>query len=193
MPTQIPPAVQPADVTDLISSERSIRLVDVRTPAEFETCHIPGAVNVPLDTLDEHADVLRHGVDDPVVLVCRSGARAENARQRLQAAGMTDLAVLEGGMLAWEGAGSEVNRGRERWDLERQVRFVAGMIVLIAVLTSLVWTPARLVAGFVGAGLVFAAISNTCLMGMLLSRLPYNRGASCDVGRNIAALTGEAR
>ena len=169
-----------------------VRVLDVRTPAEFETAHIPGAYNVPLDTLGEHADDIQHHVEDPVVLVCRSGMRAAQAETRLAAAGMGNVKVLEGGMSAWEQAGGEVKRGVARWDLERQVRLVAGAIVLAAIVVS-IWIPAaRFIAGAVGLGLTVAALTNTCAMGMALSKLPYNRGASCDVDLVVSQLTGRA-
>ncbi|MCC5953864.1 MAG: rhodanese-like domain-containing protein [Acidimicrobiia bacterium] len=169
------------------------RLLDVRSPAEFEHVHIPGAYNVPLDTLGEHAsDISRH-VEVPVVLVCRSGMRASQAEQRLAATGMSNVHVLDGGMQAWEGGGGSVKRGRPRWDIERQVRLVAGSIVLVSILASLAWPGARFVAGAVGLGLTVAALTNTCAMGMLLGKLPYNRGASCDVGAVVDQLTATNR
>jgi hypothetical protein len=85
-----------------------------------------------------------------------------------------------------------VRRGQARWDIERQVRLVAGSIVLISIIVS-IWVPAaRFVAGFIGAGLTFAALSNTCAMGMLLSKLPYNRANTCDVNAVVDQLTGRA-
>lgn len=167
------------------------RIIDVRSPAEFESAHIPGAYNVPLDHLGEHRDEVARHVDEPVVLVCRTGGRAGQAEQRLAAAGMGNVAVLDGGMLAWEAAGGEVTRGAQRWDLERQVRLVAGALVLAGILASLIWPPARFLSGAVGAGLVFAALTNTCAMGMLLAKLPYNRSTrSCDVDTIVDQLTG---
>ena len=156
------------------------RVLDVRTPAEFETVHIPGAYNVPLDTLKEHREEISNHVDDDVVLVCRGGQRASQAGEALAGVGLANVQVLEGGMLAWERAGEPVNRGRQRWDLERQVRLVAGSMVLASVVASIFVPGLKWVAAFVGAGLSFAALSNTCAMGSLLSKLPYNRGATCD-------------
>jgi len=158
-----------------------VRVLDVRTPAEFETMHIPGAYNVPLDTLREHRDELRNHLDDDVVLVCRSGVRATQAEQALAGVGLPNLRVLDGGILAWEQAGGEVRRGRQRWELERQVRLVAGSMVLTSVAVSLVVRRAQLLAGGVGAGLTFAALSNSCLMGSILMKLPYNRSSTYDV------------
>jgi rhodanese-related sulfurtransferase len=101
---------------------------------------------------------------------------------------MPNLHVLEGGILAWEQAGGAVRRGRQRWELERQVRLVAGSLVLAGVLGSVLFEPAKCLSGAVGAGLTFAALSNTCAMGMLLSKLPYNRAATCEVDTAIARL-----
>ena len=152
-------------------------VVDVRTPGEYESVHIPHARNLPLDELDQHIDRLRSEVDAgrEVVLVCRSGGRAHQAQEKLEAAGLGELPILEGGMIAWQNDGRDVVQDVIRWDLERQVRFTAGAIVLLSILVSIVFPPARFVAGFVGAGLVFAAVTNTCGMAMVLSKLPYNQ------------------
>lgn len=132
------------------------RIIDVRSPAEFESAHIPGAYNVPLDQLGEHRDELARHVDEPVVLVCRSGSRAVQAEQRLARAGKRDVHVLDGGMLAWEAAGHDVTRGAQRWDLERQVRLVAGSLVLGGILGSLAAPRLKYLSGAVGAGLLLA-------------------------------------
>jgi rhodanese-related sulfurtransferase len=154
-----------------------VTLIDVRTPGEFESTHIPSADNLPLDTLDQHVDRIRDLAADgaEVVLVCRSGARAHQAQDSLVDHGLPRLPILDGGMLAWQAGDGAVVQDVIRWDLERQVRFAAGLIVLVAILASIVWPPARFVAGALGAGLIFASVTNTCAMGMLLSKLPYNR------------------
>ena len=157
-----------------------VEVVDVRTPGEFEAVHLPSSRNRPLDELDSHVDEIR-GLRDAgreVVLVCRSGARAHQAQEKLAEAGVADVPILEGGVLAWESEDGEVVRDVLRWDLERQVRFVAGGVVAASVAASVVFPPARFVAGAVGAGLVVAAVTNTCTLGMLLSKLPYNRPSS---------------
>ena len=190
--TTRPATLDAATLRELIDSGRSPRLLDVRTPAEFETVHIPGAYNVPLDLLKEHREELRTHLDEDVVLICRSGARATQANQALAGAGLPNLKVLDGGMLAWQAANAPIRQGAPRWDLERQVRLVAGSIVLAGVLGSVFVPGLKWVAAFIGAGLTFAAITNTCAMGMLLSRLPYNRGASCDLDTVVSQLR-EAR
>jgi rhodanese-related sulfurtransferase len=183
-----PPTVDVAALRERIRDGRGPRLLDVRTPAEFETVHIPGSYNVPLDLLREHRTELRAHLDEETVLVCRSGVRAAQAEQSLRQAGLPNVHVLDGGMLAWQAAGGAVNQGRRRWGLERQVRLVAGALVLTSVLASLVVPGAQWVAGLIGAGLAVAALTDTCALGMLLSRLPYNRGPGCDLDRVVGQL-----
>ncbi|WP_395359227.1 rhodanese-like domain-containing protein [Streptomyces sp. YH02] len=187
-PSATPPSLTPAALHQLVREGRAPRLLDVRTPGEFRTVHIPGSYNVPLDTLREHrAELLSH-LDEDVVLVCRSGARAAQAEQALAGAGLPNLRVLAGGMNAWEAADSPVNRGPERWDIERQVRLVAGSIVLTTGLVGILVPGVHLIGTAIGAGLTFAALSNSCMMGVLLSRLPYNRGPRPDIRSVIAEL-----
>ncbi|MGY0005543.1 rhodanese-like domain-containing protein [Micromonospora sp. I033] len=176
-----PATLDATTLRELIASGRCPRLLDVRTPAEFGTVHIPGAYNVPLDLLKEHREELRNHLDEDVVLICRSGVRATQAGQALAGVGLPNLKVLDGGMLAWQAANSPVEQGAARWDLERQVRLVAGSIVLASILGSVLVPGLKWVAGFIGAGLTVAALTNTCAMGMLLAKLPYNRGGSCDL------------
>ena len=123
-----------------------VEIIDVRTPGEFESVHVPTAQNHLLDALDASVDDLRELVEEGREVV-----------------------------FAWQSDGGPVVQDVIRRDLERQVRFAAGVIFLVSILLSLVFPPARFVAGALGAGLVFAAVTNTCAMGMLLAKLPYNR------------------
>lgn len=177
-----------AELRQLVESGAGPRLIDVRTPGEFEAAHIPGAYNVPLDLLREHRDELRRHLDEQVVLICRSGQRAGQAEQALAAAGLPHLRLLAGGMTAWQAAGGPVRYGKPRWGLERQVRLVAGVIVVSAVLAGVFVPPVTWLAGLVGAGLVIAALSNTCVLGLLLAKLPYNRGPRTTVEAVVSAL-----
>ncbi|MEV4701733.1 rhodanese-like domain-containing protein [Actinoplanes sp. NPDC049316] len=174
---------------DWLATADGPRLLDVREPAEFEAMHIPGAYNVPLHLLREHRGELRAHLDH-VVLVCRSGMRASQAEQLLTGIGMPNVHVLDGGVLAWESTGGPLKRGRNRWDIERQVRLVAGSLVLLGVLAGLIVPGAQWFAAAIGAGLVVAALTNSCVMGAALSRLPFNRGASCDIDRVVGELAG---
>lgn len=175
----------------LIAADPDALLVDVRTPGEYETAHIAGSLNLPLDQVDAHLQHIVSAAGGGMVIVCQSGNRAGQCQTRLAAAGATGTTVMTGGMNAWIAAGAPLVRGHQRWSLERQVRLAAGGIVLAAVLAS-IWLPAaRYVAGFIGAGLTFAALTDTCAMGMMLSKLPYNRPrTSTDVGQAITRLRG---
>lgn len=157
-------------------------VVDVRSAAEYESRHIRGSYHVPTQTLAEHAAELARLLDTgsaPVVLVCQSGVRAEQARRHLAAVGLQDAHVLDGGIRAYAAAGGDVIRGRRTWALERQVRLSAGTLVLVGMLAGRYLAPtARLLTGAVGAGLTFSALTNTCAMGAALARLPINRATS---------------
>ncbi len=176
----------------LRQADPDIRILDVRTGGEFETAHIPGSYNVPLDTLGEHVRDLAN-VDHPVVLVCQSGGRATQAHEKLTAAGKTTLHILEGGMSSWQESGGDVVRGNtERWAMDRQVRLVAGTLVVAGVAASITVPGAKWLAAAVGSGLTFSAVSNTCTMGDLLSRLPYNQTDACDIEGVLASLNEKA-
>lgn len=182
--------IAPAEVAALAQREPRLLLLDVRTPGEYETVHIGGAYNVPLDTLGEHSREIRAAGQDPLVLVCQSGQRARKAEEALRSAGLANLHVLDGGMNAWVAAGLPIVQGRKKLSLERQVRIAAGAIAATGGLLAATLHPAfGWLAAFVGGGLVFAGVTDTCGMAMLLTRLPYNRTATCDVGAAVRALS----
>jgi rhodanese-related sulfurtransferase len=174
------PQVTADQLQSMIDTEPRLRIVDVRSGGEFEAGHIHG---------EHQHDLVDLG--DPVVLVCQSGTRACRAESALLDAGMDNVRVLQGGMEAWQRAGHEVRILQARWGIERQVRLVAGTIVLGSVLASTVAPRAKWVAGGIGFGLAFAALSNTCAMGSMLMRLPYNRPAGTDVASEVARLRSD--
>jgi rhodanese-related sulfurtransferase len=186
-------SLAPTQVRELRASDPRVRLIDVRTPGEFTSAHIPGSHNVPLDLLREHRDDLAVRHADPVVLVCGTGVRAEQARTLLATSGSDRISVLRGGITAWENDSGEVSRGRGTWAMERQVRLLAGVLVLIGVVGSTVVRPMKWLAGFIGAGLSFAAVTNTCAMGKALSFLPYNRTPAVNGRATLHVLTGDER
>lgn len=165
-----------------IDAARPLRLVDVRTPGEFESAQIACAVNLPLDRLATRVDELRQS-SDPIVLICRSDQRARQAQAQLRHAGVRETTVLEGGMLAWEAAGLPVRRGRQRISLERQVRITAGGISAAGALLALTissWF--AVVPLIIGSGLLFSGVTDTCGMALVLARLPYNRASAQTAG-----------
>ncbi len=177
--------------SELLTTNPDVRVLDVRTGAEFESVHIPGSYNVPLDTLSEHATQLANTAAD-IVLVCQSGARATQAHTNLAAVGDGNLYVLDGGMSAWEAGGHDVKRGdTTRWAMERQVRFTAGLLVLAGVVASVVVPGAKWIAAGVASGLVYSAATNTCAMGTILAKLPYNKTDNCNIDIILAQLSPE--
>ncbi|HEX5568141.1 MAG TPA: rhodanese-like domain-containing protein [Streptomyces sp.] len=183
-----PRSMNAHQLREKLDSANPPRLLDVRTPAEYKAAHIPGSHNVPLNNLREHLAELTRHLDTDVVLVCRSGQRAGQAERALAEAGLPGLAVLSGGMTAWEKTGAPVDYGQGSWDIERQVRLVAGSLVLVGALGSFVLPGMQLLSAFVGGGLAFAALSNTCAMGVMLSRMPWNRAPSFDPRKAVEQL-----
>ncbi|GAC1395039.1 MAG: rhodanese-like domain-containing protein [Thermoanaerobaculia bacterium] len=185
----IAPVIQPRDLEELMAAQADIRLIDVRTPGEFEGAHIPGAYNVPLDALPEHAAEIATDPHTHFVLICQSGSRARKAEEALRASGLTRLHVLDGGMNVWLAAKKPARFGPKRMSLERQVRLIAGGLGAIGGALALFVNPwFAILPMFAGSGLVFAGVTDTCGMAMVLSRLPYNAVTSCDVPAMVQAL-----
>lgn len=171
----------PTELEGLLTAIPDLTLIDVRSPVEFAEVHVPKARNEPLATFQPDR-LLDSGVltlGRPVYLLCRSGQRATKAAERLKEDGFNDAVVVEGGTLAWIEAGLPVERGQAKViSLERQVRIAAGSIVLIGALLAHFVNPAFLwLSAFVGAGLVFAGITDWCGMGLLLAKAPWNQKA----------------
>ncbi len=157
-------------------AEMSGRLIDVRTPAEFREVHAEPARNVPLNQLDPKTEMSNQDADGPIYVICKSGKRGEQARQKFVAAGFTNVVNVEGGTDAWVAASLPVVRGRKTISLERQVRIVAGLLVFVfTLLGAFVDERFLIVPGFIGAGLTFAGVTDTCGMGMMLAKMPWNR------------------
>ena len=170
--------IAPVDLQKILAAQPALPVIDVRTPVEFAEVHVPQAQNIPLDELTPAA--LPLSKDLPVYLLCRSGQRATKAAATFARDGFTLPIVVEGGTLAWIDAELPVTRGSVKViSLERQVRIVAGSLVLTGVLLGcFVHRGFYGLAGFVGAGLVFAGATDFCGMGLLLAKLPWNRRKS---------------
>jgi rhodanese-related sulfurtransferase len=170
-------SIAPQALHDLIQTGASVDLIDVRTPVEFREIHAVPARNVPLDQLDPaQIAATRAGSTQPLYVICRSGSRGRQACERFLSAGTPNVVNVEGGTQAWEQAGLPVVRGRKAVSLERQVRIAAGSLVVLGSALGAFVTPYGIaLAAFVGAGLVFAGITDTCGMGLLLARMPWNR------------------
>ena len=167
--------ITPQRLGDLCKSGK-IGLLDVRTPVEFRELHAADARNVPLDRIDPATIMQARTGDEPLYVICRSGSRGRQACEKFLAAGFTSVVNVEGGTLAWVECGLPVVRGKKAISLERQVRIAAGSLVLLGVLLGWLVHPAFVgLSALIGAGLVFAGVTDTCGMGLLLARMPWNQ------------------
>ncbi|MGJ8634691.1 MAG: rhodanese-like domain-containing protein [Luteolibacter sp.] len=149
------------------------QIIDVRTPAEFREISVEGSELIPLDEIND-AKVREKVASGPVFLLCKSGARSTKAQAKLS--GSETVVVVEGGIESCCSGDFHLNRGKAAISLERQVRIAAGLMVFIGTLLGAFMNPWFLILpGFVGAGLAFAGITDTCGMGMLLAKMPWNR------------------
>lgn len=178
-----------AELRALLEAGTPCSLVDVREYPEYAAGRVAEARLMPLGEIERVAGELDR--DIPVYVICRSGRRSAIAQQTLQALGFEKVYNVRGGMLDWQSRGFAVVRDeRAPWSLERQVRLVAGLLVFAAVVLGItVAQPFLWIAAFVGAGLMFAAVTDSCAMGVVLARLPWNRYAArraCPVERALA-------
>lgn len=166
------------ELNELCQSGQSVDLIDVRTPVEFREVHSVYARNVPLDSLNPDAVMAARGTaaEQPLYVICRSGNRSGKACEAFVAAGFTNIVNVEGGTKAWDEAGYSVKRGKKAMSLERQVRIAAGFLVFAGTMLGAFQHEYWLgIPAFVGAGLMFAGITDTCGMGMLISKMPWNQ------------------
>ena len=169
-----------------LDAQGNLDVIDVRTPAEYRELHAIIARNMPLDSLDPHAVMkARSGTaNEPLYLICNSGSRGTKACQKFIDSGYANVVNVEGGTEAWVAAGLPVVRGKKTISLERQVRIAAGFIVLVGALLGIFLHPSfAVISALVGAGLMFAGITDSCAMGMLIAKMPWHQvwdnGACC--------------
>lgn len=170
--------ITPLKFAELCKNEKKIDLIDVRTPVEYREVHVETARNVPLDELDAAALMqARNGsANEPLYVICRSGSRGQKACEKFLKAGFSNVVNIEGGTMACVEAGLPVVRGKQAISLERQVRIAAGSLVLLGAVLGWFVNPAFIgLSAFVGAGLILAGVTDTCGMGMILARMPWNQ------------------
>ena len=115
-----------------------------------------------------------------MIFHCRTGNRTASNADRLAQCTDYDAFILDGGIDAWKSAGLPVveNKGQPI-EIMRQVQITAGSLVFAGTaLGALVHPGFYALAAFVGAGLVFAGVSGSCMMARLLSFAPWNRRAA---------------
>lgn len=181
--------ITPQQAKDLAQSHL---FLDVRTPVEYNEAHISGSSLHPLSDLDPaHVKGLLVSKSG-CVIVCRSGGRARQAYEKLTASGIANISVLDGGIMAWDNAGLAVVRGGDTGakkviSLERQVRIAAGGLVFLGVVLGVALHSALLIIpAFVGLGLVFAGVTDSCGLAMVLARMPWNTTGGAANNKNTA-------
>lgn len=173
------PTISAQQLYEQIQKGDEVELIDVRTPVEYREMHVACARNVPLDQLNP-AQLLsqRANQNKPLYVICRSGSRGRQACEKLASLGQAEVVNVEGGTLAWEKAGLPLIRGKKAISLERQVRIAAGFLVLLGAVLGYFVHPYFIgLAAFVGAGLIFAGVTDTCGMAMILAKMPWNQVA----------------
>jgi rhodanese-related sulfurtransferase len=180
---RIPMKIQAKELNQDLQSGKRVALIDVRTPVEHDEMHIAGSQLMPLDRLDPAAVKAAAGNADQCVIICRSGKRADQAFQKLQAAGCDRLAILDGGVLEWESAGLPLNRStRKALPLMRQVQLIIGLLALSSsVLALTVDKNFAIIPAILGCGLTLAGSTGWCGLAILLSKMPWNK-VECGCG-----------
>lgn len=169
-------SVSALEFAEICKRDGNVTLIDVRTPVEFQEVHLGVAKNIPLDRLDPKEVIQNSRSEQPIYLICRGGGRGKQACEKFIAAGFPNVVNVEGGTTACLNTGVPLVHGKKAMSLERQVRIAAGSLVLTGVVLAWFVHPAFIgLSAFVGAGLVFAGVTDTCGMGMILARMPWNQ------------------
>lgn len=177
--------ISPRELEGMRINGQPIELIDVRTPAEYRDCHAISARNVQFDSPELQEIMEDASRETPLYIICQSGIRAQKVCEKFNTINNSQIVNVEGGTQAWQEAGLPVVRGRKTLSLERQVRITVGTLVLVGTVLGWLVHPAftGLVA-FVGVGLVFSGITDSCAMAMLLTKMPWNQvSQECENGQ----------
>ncbi|MHC4122910.1 MAG: MBL fold metallo-hydrolase [Planctomycetota bacterium] len=182
--------ISPRQAQDIILKDPETVFLDVRSVLEYADSNIKDSLNIPIDTLLFRIDELRQKKKKYIVF-CRTGNRSPMAADMLIQSGIHGVKVMEGGMLRWQKEKMPFIKGVSGISLERQIKMIAGSLVLTGLLLSLfVHKGFIAISIFVCCGLIYAGITDNCLLGMLLMKLPYNKnmykaklgGGTCSIG-----------
>ncbi len=183
--------ITPKELQPKLTADPTLKLIDVRTSAEYDYERAVGAVNVPLNDFDAAAVIRQHGLsnEQPVYLICKMGGRSQKACDQLRAAGLTSVVNVTGGTDRWIADQlPAIKREGEKapFAIHRQVQLLAGGLALAGALLSFVHPRWALLSAFIGAGLMFSGLTNTCGMASVLGQMPWNRpkksATGCDTG-----------
>lgn len=181
--------IAPKDAFDSMVRDPQVKLLDVRSVLEFSQAHIKDSINVPIDALSARAEDLSR-IKQNYIVFCRTGNRSPMAADMLIQSGIQGIKVMQGGMVRWQKDGLPVVKGEGGISLERQIRVIAGSLMLCGIVLAWFAHWAFIsISVFVSCGLIYAGMTDNCLMGMLLMKLPYNKrlyktksgGGTCSI------------
>jgi rhodanese-related sulfurtransferase len=176
-------SISPRQLCDL-SGAGKVELIDVRTPAEFASVHAECARNVPLHNLDPQSIMAaRNGSAHlPLYVICKGGGRSKQACQKFLDAGFSNVVNVEGGTDAWVQAGLPVKKsGRKAMAIDRQMRILAGTLILLGIILSVLVHPGfQGLSAFIGGGLIFAGVTDCCPMMNVIAKMPWNQAPAAD-------------
>ena len=150
-------------------------MVDIREPAEYAREHIPGSINMPAATLkDSQFTDYR---DKTIVFYCRIGNRTQNVKEKLMTFNLKEAFCLPQGIEQWKNCKMPVIQNADQpIEIMRQVQITAGSAVLIGIIFGYFFSPVfYLLSAFFGAGLLYAGISGSCMLAVMLAKMPWNR------------------
>ncbi|HTV63797.1 MAG TPA: rhodanese-like domain-containing protein [Verrucomicrobiae bacterium] len=175
-------SIGPHELHRRLESGAPAELLDVRTPGEYSTAHVPGARLIPLGDLDAAAYLAQHAAGKTIYVLCQSGQRARKAVEKFRAAGFDGCVAVTGGTQAWMDAGLPVDRGESgTLPLMRQVQITVGFVSAMGAVLALAVDPwFALLPLITGCGLLFAGITGFCGLALLLAKMPWNRAARCQ-------------
>lgn len=183
-------SISPTALLRRLGAGESLRLLDIRTAAEFAGGHIAGSRNIPFRVFGRHVQSVADGRPAELVVICQSGAIAPMAAGMLRGRGRRGVVFLDGGQVGWELVGGAVEPGPAPWSIERQARLVTGSVLAGGWLGRRRFPRAStLVPGALGLVLVATALTNTVPLEELLSALPFNGGDPAGLDESVAALT----
>jgi glyoxylase-like metal-dependent hydrolase (beta-lactamase superfamily II)/rhodanese-related sulfurtransferase len=183
--------VSPRQALEQVTKDPKVKFLDVRSASEHNEVHIKDAINIPVDMLASKIKELIQS-NETYIILCYTGNRSPMAADMLLQSGMRSVKVMEGGMVRWQKEKFAVIKGESVISLERQVRTIAGSLMLLGIILAWLAHPAFIfISVWVACALIFAGITNSCLMGMLLMKLPYNKkqfkpkagGGTCSISQ----------
>jgi rhodanese-related sulfurtransferase len=175
--------ITPEGLHHLRCSGDTPEIVDVRTAAEFESAHVPGALSLPLHELNVDAFLRQRGESGaPLYVICQSGSRASKAIAQFQRAGFRACVLVTGGMEAWQTSRLPVEGRPSRiWPLQRQVHLIVGLSAIAGSLLAIAKDPwFALVPLVTGCGLTINGLTGWCGLGLILARMPWNQTNACS-------------